>query len=88
MDVAYHHLEILQRKAIMRNNGETMETRISVKRKDESVKCFERSRGLDIALLLILLMYSASVAGEETLHKYSYVQSHKRHTVKNKNLIK
>ena len=37
--------------------------------------------------LLLLIIYSASVAGEETLHTYSYVQSHIRHTVKNKNDI-
>ena len=39
-------------------------------------------------LLLLLLIYSASVAGEETLHTYSYVHSHIKDEVKNKNLIK
>ena len=39
-------------------------------------------------IIIIIIIYSASVAGEETLHTYSYAQSHKRHTVENKNLIK
>ena len=31
-------------------------------------------------LIIIIIIYSASVAGEETLHTYSYVQSHIKDT--------
>ena len=38
--------------------------------------------------LYYYIIYSAAVAGEGTLHTYSYVQSHIKDTVENKNLIK